>query len=162
MRFGGIGSAIDLTGVWSPTLATVLLLVSLLCGIVIYRLGNIKALKEGEIFVGGEPIEDEEVRIPGTHFYDTIQSTGFLRFMYDRAKAKTFDLYVWGRRGVMALAVVLYRGVDRPIDIFYDRIRLVSLELSQIMRKVHTGIITHYVLWIFVGITVLLLLLMKS
>jgi len=161
IEFSGFGETIHLSGIWSPTLATLLLLLSLACGFIFYRLGNIKRVKEGEIFVGGEPIDDEEIRIPGTHFYDTIESTGFLQILYEKGKKRAFDLYEWGRRVVKVLAFILYHGVDRMIERFYDWIRIVSLELSEYFRKAHTGILTMYFIWFLVAITVLLLILMK-
>lgn len=159
--FGGFGGAITLSGMWSPTLATLLLVFSLLCGVILYRLGNVKTLKEGEIFVGGESIDEEELRISGTHFYDTIESTGFLHVLYEKGKTRAFDLYEWGRKGIKILSLILYNGVDRLIDKFYDWIRIISLELSEYFRKMHTGILTLYFIWFLVGITVLLLILMK-
>jgi len=135
MDFGGIGKSIQLSGLWNPTLATLLLILSLICGVIFYRLGNIKALKEGAIFVGGEPIDDEEVRIPGTHFYSTIESTGFLKVIYKKAKERAFDLYEW--------------------------MRIIASSLSENFKKMHTGILTTYFIWFLVGITVLLFILMK-
>ena len=161
MEFSGFGEPIHLLGMWSPTLATLLLLSSLLCGAIIYRLGNIKSVKEGEIFVGGEPIDQEEVRIPGTHFYDTIESTGFLRYLYAKGKKRTFDLYKWGRKIIKIFALGLYNGVDRLIDRFYDGIQTITFSSSEVFRKIHTGILTTYILWVLVGITVLLFVLMK-
>ena len=135
VRFSGIGEAINLNGMWSPTLATTLLAFSLVCGIIFYRLGNIKALKEGDIFVGGEPIDCEEVRISGIHFYDTIESTGFLKYLYKKAKARAFDPYEWGK----TISFSLYSGLS----------------------KIHMGILPIYILWIIVGFAVLLFILMK-
>ena len=161
MSFGGFGEAVQLSGLWSPTLTTLLLLLSLFMGVLFYRLGNVKTVKEGEIFVGGEPIDEEEVRIPGTHFYDTIESTGFLRILYEKGKARAFDIYEWGRRGIGLLSRVIYHKVDRMVDRFYDGIRVVSLELSRYVRKAHTGILTTYLFWFLLGAAVLLLILMK-
>lgn len=161
IRFSGIGEAISLSGMWNPTLATLLLVFSLACGIIFYRLGNIKTLKEGDIFVGGEPIADEEVRITGTHFYDTIESTGFLKYLYEKAKARAFDPYERGRGVIKTIALVLYRGVDRFIDNCYGWITIIAFSLSKDLKKIHTGILSTYILWIIVGLTVLLLILMR-
>jgi len=161
MAFGGLGENLQLTGMWNPTLATLFMLISLGAGLLFYRLGNIKHVIEGEIFIGGEPIDEEEVRIPGTHFYNTIESTGFLRVLLEKGKSRAFDLYEIGKKGIRVLSLVLYHGVDRMIDRFYDMIRILTLELSEWGRRLHTGILTTYVLWLLLGITALLLLLMK-
>lgn len=160
-RFSGFGEAIHLSGVWSPTLATLLLVFSLLCGVVLYRFGNIKSVKEGDIFVGGEPIDSDEVRVSGTHFYDTIESTGFLPILYAKGRSGRFDIYERGRSVMRVLSLVLYRGVDRTIERFYEGIRIISLESSQLLRKAHTGILTTYFIWFIVGLAVLMLILVK-
>ena len=160
-HFAGFGEAISFSGMWSPTLATLLLSFSLICGIIIYRFGSIKNVKDGEIFVGGESIDGEEVRISGTHFYDTIESMGFLRILFEKGKSGGFDIYERGKSVLKTLSMILYQGVDRMIERFYDGIQIVTIELSQYFRKAHTGLLTTYFIWFLVGITVLLLILMK-
>ncbi len=159
--FGDLGDPIRLSGIWSPVLATLSILFSLLCGMLIYRWGKIKDVREGEVFVGGESIDSEEVRISGIHFYDTIQSIGFLKFMFEKAKAGTFDLYELGKPVTRAFALGVYHGIDRVIDRLYNGIRIITLEFSQYLRKLHTGVLSTYLLWVVIGITILLLILMK-
>ncbi|MFQ5867619.1 MAG: complex I subunit 5 family protein [bacterium] len=120
-------------GIWQPGLATVLLLVSLLVGLILYLLGRVKTLKEGEVFLGGERIEPEEIRIPGTHFYGPIKSIGFLKKMYARAEQGFFDLYIQGKKIIFIL--------------------------TNIFRKAHSGILTIYLLWCLFGLAILFFLL---
>lgn len=134
-HFQESGIAIHASGLWNPTAATFLLILSLLFGAAIYLRGNVKSLKEGEIFVGGMPIEDEEVRIPGTYFYHTIESLGILRPLYKMGKERTFDLYEHAQS-------LLHR-------------------LSQRLKKLHSGDLQTYLFWVILGLTVLLLIAMK-
>ena len=160
-HFSGFIDTINLSGMWNPTLATILLLSSLLCGIGLYRIGNIKSAKEGDIFVGGEPIDHEELRIPGTHFYETIESFKFLDWLYSKAKIRTFDLYEWGKKSIKIVSSALYYGIDRLIDRFYISIETWIQSLSHGVKKLHSGNLTTYLLWFCIGVSILFFILMK-
>jgi formate hydrogenlyase subunit 3/multisubunit Na+/H+ antiporter MnhD subunit len=136
ITFEGTWQAIRINGLWSPTAATLLLILSLLFGLIFYKLGNLKSLREGDIFIGGEPIDDrDEVRIRGDHFYDTIESVGLLKFFYKKAKERNFDLY--------------------------ERFQNCSVFIGKNLKKLHTGLLQTYYLWVLIGLAILLLILMK-
>lgn len=133
LNFGTFWESIKLTGVWSSTLATVLIIVSLIIGFFIYLIGNIKKMKESEIFVGGELIDNEEVRIPGTHFYSPIKS--FFRKIYNRAEHGWFDIYILSKRAI--------------------------LPVVKNLRNAHSGILSLYIFWLIVGLILLLLVFIR-
>jgi formate hydrogenlyase subunit 3/multisubunit Na+/H+ antiporter MnhD subunit len=120
-------------GVWSPGLATIMILVGLVVGFLIYLAGNLKGIREADSFVGGEHIPVEE-RVSGTGFYNTIRESGGLHRIYNWAEAKWFDIYDQGGRFCFSLA--------------------------GLFQKVHTGILTSYTAWVFMGVIVLLIVLM--
>lgn len=120
-------------GLWSPGLATVMILLGLVVGLLIYLAGNLKGIREAESFIGGEHLPVEE-RVTGTGFYNTIRETGLLRRIYDWAEAKWFDIYDQGSR--------------------------FSFSLAGLFQRIHTGVLTGYVLWVFVGMLVLFIVLM--
>jgi formate hydrogenlyase subunit 3/multisubunit Na+/H+ antiporter MnhD subunit len=158
---GNILGAIGISGLWSPTLSTFLLILSLICGFFIYRMGNIKLVKEKDRFVGGEPIDEEEIRIPGTHFYKTIESVSLLKMIYKKATEQAFDLYECGRKWIGPFSNMIYTRVDRLIDRFYDQVRIITLRFSYCLRQAHTGILTTYMLWVLAGIIIILFMLMR-
>ncbi len=120
-------------GIWSPGLATIMILLGLAVGFIIYLMGNLKGIREAENFIGGEHLP-VETRITGTGFYNTIRETGGIRKLYDWAEAKWFDIYDQGSR--------------------------MSFSFANLLRRAHTGVLTSYVLWVFVGLAVILIVLM--
>ena len=126
---------IEFVGIWTPHLATLMILFGIVVGVVIYVLGNVKlkGVREAKSFTGGEQLS-EEVRVTGTGFYDSIQKmSGFQRF-YRWAEAKLFDIY--------------------------DMTGQLSSGVVKILRSVHTGILTMYVFWFLIGLAVILIVIL--
>jgi formate hydrogenlyase subunit 3/multisubunit Na+/H+ antiporter MnhD subunit len=120
-------------GIWSPGFATIMVLLGLLIGLLIYGIGRWKTnLRESDTFIGGESLPAEN-RITGTTFYETIQSLPGIRLLYAKAEARKFDLYTQGSRWV--------------------------LFITGIFRRAHTGVLTFYLVWALVGLMALLWLL---
>ena len=124
---------ISYIGFWTPGLATILILLGLGVGFIIYLIGNLKNVREAEAFIGGEKIPASE-RLTGAGFYETVKDMGLLQKFYGWAEAKWFDIYDQGRN--------------------------FALGLANTFRKAHTGVFTAYMLWVFVGLMVLLLVLL--
>ena len=120
-------------GIWSPGLATILILLGLVVGFIIYLAGNLKGIREADSFIGGEKIPVEE-RVTGTGFYNTIREMGGIRVFYNRAEEKWFDIYDIGKN--------------------------ISFGLTSLFRRIQTGILTDYVMWVFMGVFILLVVLM--
>jgi formate hydrogenlyase subunit 3/multisubunit Na+/H+ antiporter MnhD subunit len=72
-----------LSGTWVALTATGLLITGLVIGLLIYLLGNVKAVKTSPSYFGGEPLKAEDMNIAGTHFYDSRGS---------------FDIYYHGKK----------------------------------------------------------------
>lgn len=90
---GSVGTQIQIPGLWESGLAAVLLILSLCVGFVIYLLGQNRGIKETEVFLGGEAIDLERYRVPGTQFYGPIKELGGLVQLYAMAERGVFDLY---------------------------------------------------------------------
>jgi len=127
--------SVPLTGVWDPGLATWLLLLGLFAGLIIYWLGNTKALSSKPAYIGGELVEEKSIKVSGVDFYNTIREWGPLNAIYGAAEKKNFDLYEIGKKATMALAGFL--------------------------SWLHNGLLQTYLAWIFLGGIALLLLLMR-
>ena len=121
-------------GFWQPTLATILILVGIVVGFIIYLMGRIKIREDAVPFIGGEVLP-EEVRVTGTDFYDTIREMSILRTIYSKAEQKLFDIYELGKRAFLFLA----RGVSYA----------------------HVGVLTSYVVWIFLGLMAILFVVVR-
>ena len=127
--------SVEYTGIWQSTTVSILVLVSLLLGVIIYMLGTMKKLRRDESFIGGE-INREEVQYPVMEFYKTIQDFKFLNVVYKQAENKWYDIYDIGRR------IVFWAG--------------------GLLGKAHTGIFTMYAIWLVAGLVLLLIILMQQ
>ncbi len=119
-------------GMWSPGLATLMILAGLLTGFIIYLMGNLKGVREAESFIGGEKLPVEN-RVTGTDFYHTIRDIHLFGIIYTWAERKWFDLY---------------EQLDR-----------VALSIASLFRKLHTGVLTNYLSWSIVGFILILVFL---
>ena len=120
-------------GVWSPTAATLLILAGLGLGLIIYLVGHSMKVREANLFVGGEVFRSEEIRLPGTHFYDTIRELPLFKVMYKDGEKGVYDLYGLGGR--------------------------YTAPLIRFLRRLHSGILPIYVAWCLIGLTLILILL---
>ena len=117
-------------GVWEASQATVLLIVGLALGLVFYAIGHIGKARVTRPFVGGELLGTDDVRVPGTGFYETVRGLPFLRGMIRDAEEEAYDVYHLGGR---------YGGT-----------------LVQHLRNLHTGVLAVYVAWCVIGLAVVL------
>ena len=122
-------------GLWNPTLATGLIIIGLVIGVVIYLFGTVLKVRTTSPFVGGEILEPEDTRVPGTGFYETVTSLPGLHGIYNDAEQGTYDLYVLGGR-----------YGQKIVDVF---------------RAMHTGIVSTYVALCIAGLGVILFLLLR-
>lgn len=121
---------VSFLGFWSSSLATLLIIIGIVIGAVIYWIGKIKSYREVESsYVGGEAV-DPEMRVSGVDFYNTIRDMGLFEGIYKRAEERLFDIYDLGRKA----AFFFTKG----------------------FRKAHTGVLTAYFSWALAGLIILL------
>jgi len=125
------------TGTWGATLATLLILVGIVIGVVIYLLAKVKTTqRQVDAFIGGEALEQHpDMRTSGVDFYDTIRDLPVLHGIYELAHRRAFDVYEWAK----------------SFCAFF----------TKILRLVHTGVLTTYLLWMLLATVVLLFVLMR-
>jgi formate hydrogenlyase subunit 3/multisubunit Na+/H+ antiporter MnhD subunit len=121
-------------GWWSPGLATLLIIVGAVIGLIIYLAGRLKTVRTDSAYVGGE-ILPSEVRVTGTDFYNTVSDMGFFSSVYKWAEKKAFDTYDIGRN--------------------------VSFYFIKGFRAVHTGVLPEYLTWMLAGVLVLIIILLR-
>ena len=132
-----IKGEIAYTGIWGANIVTMLILVGIIIGAIIYMLGNItKTTRVTDAFVGGELIKEQpDMRVSGTGFYDTIKNTPALSGVYKLAEKKTFDIY--------------------------EQLKRICLFFARILHLLHTGILTTYLIWLLLGALILFFVLMR-
>jgi len=127
-----LNTGLSFPGIWNANLATVLLLVGIGIGFLIYLFGGVLKTRQAEQFCGGEA-EDEnkypEARVSGTEFYNTIAEIGLLKKIYSLAGKKVFDIYEVGAK--------------------------LTFSFNSILRYIHNGILSSYLAWCLLGMLVL-------
>jgi len=120
-------------GFWSPSLATFLIVLGLVLGLIIYSLSKVK-IREDTVFLGGESLTSQE-RYSGVEFYQTIKDFAPFKLIYKKAEEKLFDIYDLGRN--------------------------FTFIFTKALQRIHTGVLTDYLMWILVGFIILLLVIIK-
>jgi formate hydrogenlyase subunit 3/multisubunit Na+/H+ antiporter MnhD subunit len=129
--FMPISGEFQFTGFWNSSFVSLLVLISIVLGIVIYLATSLKKFRTEDSFIGGEKIQDQ-TSYPTPEFYKTITEIGFFSWMYKKAEKKWFDIY----------------------DISKNFVLWVSHQLSE----AHTGVLPAYVIWVFAGLIIMLLI----
>jgi formate hydrogenlyase subunit 3/multisubunit Na+/H+ antiporter MnhD subunit len=120
-------------GIWSSTSITVLVIVSIVLGFIIYLFGNFKKVRTAEGFIGGELLEEEK-DFSSIEFYKTIQSFKPFSFFYRNAEKGKIDLY--------------------------DNSKNLILGINKIFSKCHAGILPLYALWVILGLIIIAIVLL--
>jgi NADH:ubiquinone oxidoreductase subunit 5 (subunit L)/multisubunit Na+/H+ antiporter MnhA subunit len=130
-------TVITSTGYWNPVTATFLMAVGILVGLIIYAFGQTKRVRIDEnVWVGGNILGNEEIRIPGTHFYKTV----------------TDDLYP-------AYSALFRDGQTGALDP-YNIWSKIGSSLVQVLSRLHNGILSTYLSWTIIGLGALTFVLM--
>ncbi|MBN1291145.1 MAG: NADH-quinone oxidoreductase subunit L [Candidatus Latescibacteria bacterium] len=136
LRFNGVPGAIDLSrAMWSPTLATILIIIALVIGWIIYILSTATKVRTTTIFVGGEKFDTESLRYPGTGFYETIRDMIPLKTLYEDAEKGVYDLYVLGGK--------------------------YGLKIIEVFRSMHNGVVSTYIAFAMIGLGFLVIYLVR-
>jgi NADH:ubiquinone oxidoreductase subunit 5 (subunit L)/multisubunit Na+/H+ antiporter MnhA subunit len=90
---------------------------------------------------------------------EPIHQAPFFKQMYDAAEKKFFDLYEQGVKFLRGLSWVLFKGIDRPIDAFFEKgVTAAGSVFTGILRKAHNGHYANYLAWGLGGLIVLVAL----
>ncbi len=136
------------TGLWTPGLATLLLLVGLAIGVLVYLIGKVKP-KTARRFIGGELLKHDEVRIPGTDFYgSSMRSIDMFDKTYEVGEQGAFDIFTQGMAVFRGLGRFLFDFIDRPLNRFYDVFAQLALLMGRGLSVLHTGSLRVYLAWI--------------
>ncbi len=119
------------TGFWNSMSVSFLVLISIILGIIVYLATNIKKFRTDDSFIGGEKIQ-EQTGYPTPEFYKTVTEFGFFSWIYKKAEEKWFDIYDLSKQFV--------------------------LWVSHQFSEAHTGVLPGYIIWVFAGLIVMLLI----
>jgi len=119
-------------GIWESTTISILILVSIILGFIIYLAGNIHKFRTEDSFIGGETFR-EETGYSVIEFYKTIREFQLFSRIYDWAEQKWFDIYELSKK--------------------------ITLGFSHWLSLAHTGTLTRYAIWILLGLIVMFIVL---
>ncbi len=129
--------AIQSSGYWSPVFAVILIIIALVIGFVIFLSGTALKPRQSRIFVGGEIMEGEEARIPGTEFYSSIKHIKYLPMFYEKGAAGVYDLFNLLLKFAEGTAAIVFKYVDRVVDqgnyVIAETVRFVSSTLRSLV-----------------------------
>ena len=131
--FTPVTGAFTFTGLWNSSFVSLLVLISIILGLLVYLATGKKKFRTEDSFIGGEKMQDR-ASYPATEFYKTFTEFGFLSRVYKRAEEKAFDIY----------------------DISKNAVFWFSGKLS----NAHTGLLPAYVIWVCAGLIIMLLIMM--
>ena len=133
--FPSLGGEIGLTGVWSAGLATVLIVIGIIIGMLIYLFGKAAKTREVDNFIGGEILaKHPQMRLSGTEFYNTIQELGLIKGIYKLAHKKVFDIYEIGSK--------------------------ITFGFNKVLRFIHNGVLPTYMAWCLLGMVIIFYILL--
>jgi len=133
----GLGMEVAFPGVWSPGVATMLILAGIAIGFIIYLIGTAAKTRETEGFVGGEAMSAHpDMRVSGVEFYKTVQDIGVLKGVYRLAEKNLFDIYEVGTK--------------------------ITFGFNKVLRHAHNGVLPSYLSWCLLGMIVLFYILLRK
>jgi len=117
-------------GLWEPSTATVLILIGVGLGALVYLYSRALRVRVVENFVAGEDSTSDALwHVSGTQFYETIRRLPGLRVVFGDAQVGAFDVYRLAGQ--------------------YGR------TLVEHLRGWHSGLLAAYASWIILGLAVL-------
>jgi formate hydrogenlyase subunit 3/multisubunit Na+/H+ antiporter MnhD subunit len=129
--FMPVSGVFQFSGFWNSSFVSLLVLVSICLGIIVYFTLNIKRFRTEDSFIGGEKIQDI-TEYSTTEFYKTFGEFRLLAWAYKKAEEKWFDIYDLSKQSV--------------------------LWISHKLSDEHTGVLPGYILWVFAGLIIMLLI----
>ncbi|MEI6048385.1 MAG: proton-conducting transporter membrane subunit [Bacteroidota bacterium] len=126
-----VSGEFQFTGFWNSSFVSLLVLISIVLGLILYLALNLKNFRTEDSFIGGEKIQDQ-TGYSTPEFYKTIGEFRLFAWMYKKAEEKWFDVYDLSKKFV--------------------------LWLSHLLSEAHTGVLPGYVIWVFAGLIIMLLI----
>lgn len=126
-----VSGEFQIAGFWDSTFVSLLVVISIVLGIIIYLAASRNRFRTEDSFIGGEVFHDK-TGYPTPQFYKTITEFSFFAGIYKKAEQRYFDLY----------------DVSKQFVLWF----------SHILSDTHAGVLTGYILWVFAGLITMLLI----
>lgn len=150
---------VAVVGFWSPGLATILIVVGIIVGFLVFLLGTVTKPRRSRVFTGGEILDEEAARITGDTFYSSVRTLGMLDKTLSFGEGGAFDFYNYLRGAAAGFATVFKNVINKLIVKVYRRLGSLIQSLGSLTSVLHTGELYNYVGWLFLGGIILMLLL---
>ncbi|MFA5338314.1 MAG: proton-conducting transporter membrane subunit [Candidatus Omnitrophota bacterium] len=109
----------SMIGLWQPIGATALIAIGIIIGIIVFKFSSMN-LRVSPTYTGGEELNPkEETKLED--FYGTISEIPILKRIYWLAERKVFDIY--------------------------EQLRKAAFTLSDLLKKLHNGVLPTYLAW---------------
>jgi formate hydrogenlyase subunit 3/multisubunit Na+/H+ antiporter MnhD subunit len=131
--FTPVTGSFTFSGLWNSSFVSLLVLISIILGLLVYLATGRKKFRTEDSFIGGEKMQDRTA-YPATEFYKTFTEFSFISRIYKRAEEKAFDIYDLSKHAV--------------------------LWFSGKLSNAHTGLLSAYVIWVCAGLIIMLLIMM--
>lgn len=128
-----ITGSFEYPGIWSSSFVTLLIVVSIVIGFLLYLAGKPAKVRRSAGYVGGE-VMVEELDFAPTDYYKTISFFKIFKCFYERAEKRFFDIY--------------------------DGFKALVLWLNTVFSRCHTGRLPLYALWVVIGMLLIVIILM--
>jgi len=93
---------------------------------------------------------------------EVIHKLPIARTLYDWSEARVFDMYEQGIKFIKGLAQVLYIGIDRTIDYFYEKtVTITGQTFTKILQYAHNGHYANYLAWCIAGLVIIVYVLLS-
>lgn len=129
--FMPVSGSFGFTGFWNSSLVSLLVVISIILGIILYLISGLRKFRTEDSFIGGEKIQDL-TGFPTSEFYKTITEYPVLSWFYRKAREKWFDIYDLSKRSILAF--------------------------SHGLSEAHGGVLTGYIIWVFAALIILLMI----
>jgi len=122
-------------GLWDPGVATLLILLGAIVGLVVFLIGRGSKVRTVAPYLAGETYTGDQARYRGTSFYKTVEELPVFNVVYRDAEGGVYDAhYVGGKFGNT---------------------------LVQLLRRFHSGQLPVYISWCIIGLTIIVGYLIK-
>jgi NADH-quinone oxidoreductase subunit L len=79
---------------------------------------------------------------------EPVHKMPVLKQIYDLAEKRVFDIYEQGIKFLKGLSLVLFKGIDRPIDAVYEKgVTAVGGRFTALLQAAHNGHYANYLAW---------------
>jgi formate hydrogenlyase subunit 3/multisubunit Na+/H+ antiporter MnhD subunit len=86
---------------------------------------------------------------------EPVHNFPVLHKLYDMSEARLFDIYEQGVKFLKGLSMVLFKGIDRPLDFILEKVVTAAGErFTGVLRKAHNGHYANYLAWCLAGLII--------